>query len=653
MSSGAAYFIRYKITLLCLGVLLSMYSYAQEIPNKQIDEVKVVGFSTEHFMVGLKVQKIDSTTLARFQFQTLADFLQFQSPIAFKSYGSGQLTSISFRGTSATHTAVLWNGVNINSPMAGETDFSTVPILGFDQLSIQYGSAASCVGSGAVGGSILLSSVPQWKQKGVNLTVGGQYGSFDNYNGQTGIRFVKINKKGLQFSGKTLFYGSQYNNHFNETQRTASDGRTYPIQPSETAQKGFIQDLYLKEKNGNLLSLNIWLTDNKLTIQPDVLNFREITQSQAYRFLSGYQFKNSTVKMGFTRDIIDYGTGDFSSPSHSETDRYLIRAEHEFSIKKANSFWNTSLRIGGEIAHYVARVDGYGGIVITESRQDVFALLRQQFTQKLTASFNLRQAFSNQYTAPFTPSLGVEYSIISTVKNQVKFSGNIAKSYRLPTLNERYWKVLGNPNIRPESGLNKELGINWKQNVSSTTNTSLGINVYHNLIDDWTYWNPDKGYRVENLQQVLTKGVEVSGSVKYLKDKKIAGLSATYAYTNSTQQKMYDVYAVDIIGKQLIYIPLHTLTGTGYIGKGDWSLNVQGFYNSERFITFDHSGRPFPPYFLINSTLSGKISIGKIKSNLLFQVNNLTDTVYPSVRKNAMPGRSFSVGLVFSSEIFQ
>ena len=195
MSSGTAYSIRYKITLLCLGVLLSMYSYAQEIPNKQIDEVKVVGFSTEHFMVGLKVQKIDSTTLARFQFQTLADFLQFQSPIALKSYGSGQLTSISFRGTSATHTAVVWNGVNINSPMAGETDFSTVPVLGFDQLSIQYGSAASCVGSGAVGGSILLSSVPQWKQKGVNLTVGGQYGSFDNYNGQIGLRFAEISKK--------------------------------------------------------------------------------------------------------------------------------------------------------------------------------------------------------------------------------------------------------------------------------------------------------------------------------------------------------------------------------------------------------------------------------------------------------------------------
>jgi iron complex outermembrane receptor protein len=550
------------------------------------------------------------------------------------------------------HTAVLWNGLNINSPMAGQTDFSTVPVLGFDEMSIQYGSAASCVGTDAVGGSILLSSVPKWKQKGTNFTIGGQYGSFDNYNGQTGLRFVKVSKSGLQFSGKTLLYGSQYNNHFNATERTDNAGRTYPIEPSETAQKGFIQDLYLKKKNGNMLSLNIWLTDNKLAIQPDVIAFREITQSKAYRVLSAYQFGNTNVKAGFIKDVLDYGTGDFLTPSHSETDRYIARAEHEFSIKKKDSFQQTSLRIGGEFVHYVAKVDGYGGGSITESRQDIFALLRQQFTQKLTASLNLRQAFSTRYVAPFTPSFGLEYAVISNEKTQVKLTGNIAKSYRLPTLNERYWKVLGNLNIQPESGLNKEIGANWKQVVSANLNASLGVNVYHNLIDNWTYWNPDKAYRVENLQQVLSQGFEISSNIKYLKNNNLAGISATYAYTDASQQKVYDVYAVDIIGKQLIYVPLHTLTGTAYVGKGDWSLNIQGLYNSERYITFDHSGRPFPSYFIVNSTVSGKIHFGKIQSNLIFQVNNLTDTVYPSVRKNAMPGRSFSMGLVFSGNVF-
>lgn len=653
MSSTVAYSIRPLIFFLSILLLISLRSHAQEVPIKPLDEVKVLGFSTEHFMAGLKVQKVDSTTLAKFQYQTLADFLQFQSPVAFKSYGTGQLTSIAFRGTGAVHTAVLWNGININNPMAGQTDFSTVPVLGFDQLAIQYGSSASCVGSGAVGGSILLGSVPQWKQKGVNLTIGGQYASFDNYNGQVGLRFATNTKSGLQFSGKTLLYGSQFNNHYHQTERSDNRGRTYSLEPSETAQSGFIQDVYLKQKNGNLLSVNLWITDNKLTIQPDVIDFREVTQTKSFRALSAYQFGKTNLKMGFIRDIIDYGIGDLSKISHSESDQYIARVEHEYSHKKDNSFWNTSLRIGTEFIHYATRVDGYGGEVITEDRQDVFALLRQQITQKFTASVNLRQAFSSKYTAPFTPSLGLEYTVISDLNNQVKLTGNIARSYRLPTLNERYWKVLGNPAIRPESGFNQELGINWKSIISENINTSLGINAYHNLIDDWTYWNPDKGYRVENLQQVLAQGFELSGGVKYLKNKYLAGFSSTYAYTNSSQQKVYDVYALDIIGKQLIYVPLHTLTGTTYIGKGDWSLNLQGLYNSERFITFDHSGRPFPPNFLLNSTVSGKIKVGKVQTNLIFQVNNLTDTVYPSVRKNAMPGRSFSLGLVFSEGFFQ
>ncbi|MEA5137792.1 TonB-dependent receptor plug domain-containing protein [Arcicella rigui] len=648
MSAVFTYCLRFQPILICLVMLITTENYAQEIANKQIDEVQVTGFSPERFMAGLKVQKIDSATLSRFQFQTLADFLQYQSPITFKSYGTGQLTSIAFRGTSAMHTAVLWNGLNINNPMAGQTDFSTVPLLGFDQMSIQYGSSASCVGSDAVGGSILLGSVPQWKKQGTNFTLGGQYGSFDNYNLQTGLRFVKTLKNGLQFSGKTLLYGSQYNNHFSATERTDSKGRTYPIEPSETSQKGFIQDLYLKQKNNNLLSLNIWLTDNKLSIQPDVIAFREITQTKAYRFLTSYQFGNTNLKAAFVRDIIDYGTGDFANPSHSETDRYITRAEHEFSFKKADSFSHTSIRIGGEFVHYVAKVDGYNGEAITENRQDIFALIRQQIAEKLTASLNLRQAFSTKYKAPFTPSLGIEYAILSTKKHELKATANIARSYRLPTLNERYWKVLGNPDIRPENGVNKEIGVNWKQVLSEKVNTSLGINVYHNLINDWTYWNPDKAYRVENLQQVLAKGIEVSGNVKYANADKIAGLTVNYALTNTSQQKVYAAYTEDFIGKQMIYVPRHSVSGTAFVGKGNWTFNIQGLYNSERFITFDHSGRPFPAYFILNSTISGKILLGKIQSNLIFQTNNLTDTVYPSVKKNAMPGRSFSLGWIVS-----
>lgn len=652
-----------KFSLICGGVAIPFWSLAQKnIPIddctdcKSLNEVQVFGFSPERFMSGLKVQKVDSINLARFQFQNLAEFLQFQAPISFKSYGAGQATSISFRGTSANHTAVLWNGLNINSPTLGQSDFSTIPLLGFDKMSIQYGSAASCVGSDAVGGSVLLGSSPNWNnQEGVNILAGAQIGGVPNggfnYNANAGLRSIKSYKK-IIFASKTLFYSSDFNNKFEGTHSSRIDrkGREYLIEPSKTSQKGLVQDLYFRPKihKENLFYINIWLTDNKLTIQPAIIDFREITQTQAYRFLTGYQFGNTAVKAGFIRDILDYGKGDFISPSHAQTDRYILRGEHDFSWNnsKTELLKNSTLRIGSELVHYATRVDGYGSDLIHENRGDVYALLRSNISAKLNTSINLRQAFSSRYKVPFTPSFGLDYKLITKQNTQIYLSGSVAKSYRLPTLNERYWKVLGNLDIKPERGLNKEIGIEWKQLLGKFYKTSLGINAFHNLIDDWTYWNPDRNYHVENLQQVLSKGLEFTSTLKYndFVAQKTAGLILSYSLTNASQQKVYDIYAADIVGKQLIYVPRHAASSSIYYGQKRWNFGLQSMFNSARFITFDHSGQPFPPHFILNSTFTFTIK----QANLVFQVNNITNTVYPNVKKNAMPGRSFQIAFILN-----
>lgn len=652
---------RRELTATCLGFALSFHSLAQKTTPiddckdcKSLNEVQVFGFSPERFMSGLKVQKVDSINLARFQYQTLADFLQFQAPIAFKSYGVGQATSISFRGTSANHTAVLWNGLNINSPILGQSDFSTIPLLGFDKMAIQYGSAASCVGSDAVGGSILLSSSPSLTMNGFNTVIGVQYGSFQNGNANAGIIFTKNSKYGV-IANKTLLYGSNFNNKFPYTSRTDNKGREYLIEPSETNQKGLVQDIYFQPKKHkeDLLYINIWLTDNKLVIQPQIIDFRETTLTQAYRFLIGYQVKNTSLKAGFIRDILDYGKGDFLQVSKSETDRYILRGEHDFSWNERNAAQSkaeilkkSTLRIGSEFVYYATKVDGYGSDLIHENRGDVYALLRSNFSTRLNTSINLRQALSNRYKAPFTPSFGLDFKLITKQNTQILLSGSIAKSYRLPTLNERYWKVLGNPDIKPERGLNKEIGIEWKQVLGTLYKTSLGINAFHNLIDDWTYWNPDKNYRVENLQQVLSKGLEFSSSMKYsdFVAQKSAGIILSYSLTNASQQKVYDIYAADIVGKQLIYVPRHAISSSIYYGRKYWNVGVQGMFNSARYITFDHAGQPFPPYMILNTTFTFKIK----QANIVFQANNLTNTVYPNVKKNAMPGRNFQLALIFN-----
>ncbi len=635
-------FVDYKPFVLLLAT--AVYTYAQK--EQSLCEVTVRGIRPERFMVGQKVQDIDSLQLARFRYSTLADFLQFQSSAAFKSYGAGQATSISFRGTSANHTAVLWNGININFPSLGQTDFSTIPLAGFDQMSVQYGSAASCVGTDAVGGSIQLRSVPEFRLPGMQTLMALRMESSENYTGQLGLRFNRELGKNWKFSGKTMLYGSIFNNDFGTEPRRTPKGESYNIEPSQTTQKGVVQDLYWQHQNGNLYTLNLWLTDNNLTIQPDLISLREITRTQAYRFLGSYQAGKTLVRTGFIRDITDYGKGENTNPSHTQIDRFILRVEHDFSwIQSCDK--GTNLKIGAESVHYNARVDGYGNALRQENRADFYALLRHQFNGRLSASLNLRQALVTRYHPPFTPSLGVEYTVFARAFTKIMLNGNLSLSYRVPTLNERYWVNSGNPDIRPERGFNKEAGIVWKQRLTETGQMQLSLTAFHNLIDDWTYWNPDRNYRVENLQQVLSKGLEVAWGLKAKWTKTTVDVNFNYGLTNSSQQKAYGPYTQDFIGKQLIYVPRHTFGGTLSAGYGKASLTIQQQYNSARYITFDHSGRPFAPYYLLNVMFNYPLQKGKFRTDLALQGNNLTNTVYPNLKKNAMPLRTVSLNAVF------
>lgn len=619
-------------------LLASGYAFAQTDSTRILDEVLVKSFAPTRFMAGLKIQTIDSASVQQAKFQTLAEFLSFQAPVNFRPYGSGQLTTIGLRGTSSNHTAVLWNGININSPSTGQSDFSTLPAAGFDLLAIQYGASSCVVGSDAVGGSILLDSKPIWDKK-VQMSAGQRVASFDNWQSQLSVRLSD-----KRISSKTVFYKGVLNNNYPYNER-----KYYPVERSTTDSKGFIQDLFFLTKKKNQLALNIWLSDNNVEISPQSIHTREVLQTQAIRVLNTYQVKNLTLRGGYVQDITNYGKGDFIQPSRTAIDRFLIRAEHEWIFSKLTT------HIGTEAAHVVAYVDGYDRAKITENRLDIFAWLRYQVSSKFLTTLNFRQAIIKSFDPPLAPALGLEYQLAKSVK----LTGNLSRSYRIPTMNERYWSNLGDPDLRPEDGFNKEVGVSWnKRKNDFSFNSSL--NAYHNLIDNWVYWNPETGYRVQNLQRVLAKGIEFSNKIMYKRKQVSSGLTTQYALTHSSQQKVYDNFSADVIGKQLIYIPKHNFTAnlffqTSSLGKArlfkehgiPFRATLQWQANSRRYNTFDNS-KWFDGQQIFNVILENGLQWKHLEGRLFFQVNNVFDELYLNSKRNAMPGRNYAINLVIN-----
>src|SRR5699024_1443898 len=85
--------------------------------------------------------------------------------------------------TNASQTAVIWNGININSIFTGQTDFNIISPLGYDDISIRSGGGGVQYGSGAIGGSVHLNNSVSF-DKPSETAVGLQYGSFETFSGQ-------------------------------------------------------------------------------------------------------------------------------------------------------------------------------------------------------------------------------------------------------------------------------------------------------------------------------------------------------------------------------------------------------------------------------------------------------------------------------------
>lgn len=118
------------IGLLCICFCCFENINAQDIAKDtlSIHEVSVSAERKKDEIAIIK-SRIDTNILKNYQSESLAEILSSNSPIFVKSEGRGALSTVSFRGTAASHTDVVWNGVSLKSPMFGEVDFSLIPLF--------------------------------------------------------------------------------------------------------------------------------------------------------------------------------------------------------------------------------------------------------------------------------------------------------------------------------------------------------------------------------------------------------------------------------------------------------------------------------------------------------------------------------------------
>jgi hypothetical protein len=129
------------------------------IKNVLLGEVSVVS-RIEKLNSENNVVKIDSSVMQAITGESLSDLLSKHANVSIKSYGVSGISSLSIRGGGTSHTAVVWNGFNLQDQLNGGFNFALAPAFIADNIDVKYGGSSAIYGSGAMGGTISMSSTP-------------------------------------------------------------------------------------------------------------------------------------------------------------------------------------------------------------------------------------------------------------------------------------------------------------------------------------------------------------------------------------------------------------------------------------------------------------------------------------------------------------
>ncbi len=163
------------------------------------------------------VVRVEPAIMARHMGGDLAAMLQSASMLYVKRYGNHGLASVSVRGMSGSHTLVTWNGLPLNSPGNGYSDFTTIPVMAFSSARITSGGSDLDDVAGYIGGKVELVNDPEYaagKKASVSLGAGNYsdylssaaftYGGTDSYlrlgawagKARNDFRFINQNAPG-------------------------------------------------------------------------------------------------------------------------------------------------------------------------------------------------------------------------------------------------------------------------------------------------------------------------------------------------------------------------------------------------------------------------------------------------------------------------
>jgi vitamin B12 transporter len=405
------------------------------------------------------------------------------------SGGPGKGTSMFLRGTNSNQVLVLIDGVRVGNATAGTTPIQDIPVDQIERIEIVRGPFSSLYGSEAIGGviQIFLRHAPGTFTPNASVGVG----SYRHWNAGAGF--------------------------------------------SAAGDKGWLSVQATHDQTEGINSCRIGAAElfvGCFADQPDRDGFHDsaLTLNGAYRFSDAWSADALAMRtQGFNKydgtfsDSDDYSTQVVGGQLHFRPNgavNLTLRAgqstdfDKDFLAGSYIDFFDTRRTLGS----FQADVAAAGGLlsagldwqrdriasstiydVAARTDRGVFAQWQRTFgAQSLQA--NVRRDQNSQFGGKTTGSLLWGWNFAP----DLRLTASWGTAFRAPDFNDLYYPGYSNPNLRPESSRNAELGLrgtpgwgNWSISVYRNDVTDLIA-----LSDAWVPENIDRA-RITGLEGVV------------------------------------------------------------------------------------------------------------------------------------------------------
>ena len=597
--------------------------------------------------------------------ESLPDVLSKSAGIQIKQLGGlGSFSTISIRGSSSDQVDVYLDGVLLNQALGGGVNLGNLPLSNVERIEVYKATSSSEFGGSNIGGVVNIRT--KSAERGIPSTFTLSLGSFNtqtfSWLSSQRIRaldylvsfdyarsdndFEFLDDNGTLYNPEDDESARRANNYFRSVNllgklgRRFARGYTFHLNNNFYRKKQGLPGISNNQSRATNLMVLRNLSELKWTYPQWAGGRLKVEQGMFYTYRIE-EYKDLKGEMGVGREdthnvIRTFGlrsTAKILAGRHQLFQVSLLWSGERYKpwdeLRRKSSFFESkrerrSLGIEDEIFLWNDRVS-----IVPAFRYDHYS--SEFFGENpflLSASAPKRTDVDNFYNRRMGVRVGVT--------DWLTLKGNIGRYLRVPSFYELFGDkgaVMGNTDLRPEEGLNRDIGFRIRTaRRSFVDGFTWEVAYYHNKQKNLIHFfqNTQRVSIPHNIGLARISGVEINGETGLAE---LLRLKTNYTYQEAIDDSKISYYRGNLLPNR----PKHEFFGKVELVLRAVTLFYEHNLQSENFLDKANQKRA-DPRTVINL---GVTLFWKTRLKVTVEVKNLTDSQIVDLWSYPLPGRSY------------